>query len=67
MTPEPSPFYPDLSDAAQCVGAARHDIANAELIAHMAECPECDESLFGFCDVALEIVASSPELHPTLN
>ena len=57
----------DYSYVEQCIASAQHDAANAELIAHMAECPECAESPWGFCPIALRIVPSLPDLKPQLN
>ncbi len=67
MNPPASPFPHDHSYTEQCIGAARHDAANAQLIAHLRTCPACVESLFGFCDVALRIVGNPPDIQPVNN
>ena len=67
MTTEPSPYPHDYSYAEQVAGAARHDIANALLSVHLAECEACAEAPFGFCDLALKMISNPPALKPSTN
>lgn len=56
-----------ISYAEQAEGAARFDLANAALKEHLADCPCCDAEPYGFCPIALAMIANPPELQPQNN
>ena len=68
-SPDASPFPldPDYAPALKVMTAARLDATNQMLREHLSECPACQNEPFGFCPVALLIIANPPRIEPRNN